>query len=688
MLPQQYCLRWKYHHSNLQTMFSQLLDRGCFCDVTLACEGQLIRAHRVVLCACSTFFDTILTNYASDRDPIIIMKDVTFADIKCLIEFMYKGEINVEHANLASLLKTADDLKIKGLAEVTWRDEDDIPPPPPTPHTEFHSPSTQRAHTNAYDYTTTGHHHHNNNNHHHHHYETQQRSQTPELETTEQKTSTSPKHNNSEVACQRMPTLTPIPNTGVSIVAAGNSPVDTYMGPKRKRGRPPLDDAYDVFNVRKLSQQYADNSDTQPAFAENSQYTDDHPIAVSHNSRGSSPITAAAVAYQQHIQKQRLRQKSLRSQDDHIDDADNESEWINSNLDVSENEHKVTVDHDIDQDEEEEVAQDLKITPDIKEEEAKRKEESSRIKEKTPERQKSKAVKRKNSKEDNNTFTLDKIELRKKYEQLERAEREETSTVQPVPQTVEDMETSQNKTDKNAITNGENAKHSSNKNSANASTPTSSSSSSSPPSSSSAAPQKSSGHNHSRQASPSATTTSSLHHTHHYGKYVPDGYLINEHGILMTHDFVHAPTAAIPTSSATTASNGHHIEDYADIKMEEFNETELRLTSEEMSQWQDVIKMDDYLAKGRRPQFWEEPFTRRKAARILGVSYGTLYGRYRETYGCLKHPYNSSSVRNSQVALAVPPRFDIVWPSAKPGQIDIGKLRPKDLSELWTRPQI
>lgn len=80
-------------------MFSQLLDRGCFCDVTLACEGQLIRAHRVVLCACSTFFDTVLTNYASDRDPIIIMKDVTFADVKCLIEFMYKGEINVEHVS-------------------------------------------------------------------------------------------------------------------------------------------------------------------------------------------------------------------------------------------------------------------------------------------------------------------------------------------------------------------------------------------------------------------------------------------------------------------------------------------------------------------------------------------------------------------------------------------------------------
>lgn len=101
MLPQQYCLRWKYHHSNLQTQFSQLLDRGCFCDVTLACDGQTLKAHRVVLSACSTYFDSILTNCNSEKDPIIILKDVKFQDIKYLVEFMYKGEINVEHVSFS-----------------------------------------------------------------------------------------------------------------------------------------------------------------------------------------------------------------------------------------------------------------------------------------------------------------------------------------------------------------------------------------------------------------------------------------------------------------------------------------------------------------------------------------------------------------------------------------------------------
>uniref|UniRef100_A0A6P7F7L3 Protein tramtrack, alpha isoform-like isoform X1 n=1 Tax=Diabrotica virgifera virgifera TaxID=50390 RepID=A0A6P7F7L3_DIAVI len=123
MLPQQYCLRWRYHHSNLQTMFSQLLEREAFCDVTLACEGRTIKAHKIVLSACSTYFETILSQY-EEKDPILIMKDVKYIDIKCLVEFMYKGEINVEHCHLATLLKTAEELKIKGLAEVSWRDEE------------------------------------------------------------------------------------------------------------------------------------------------------------------------------------------------------------------------------------------------------------------------------------------------------------------------------------------------------------------------------------------------------------------------------------------------------------------------------------------------------------------------------------------------------------------------------------
>jgi hypothetical protein len=44
---QQYCLKWKFHQNNQQTMFEKLLQNESFCDVTIACEERLLRAHKV-----------------------------------------------------------------------------------------------------------------------------------------------------------------------------------------------------------------------------------------------------------------------------------------------------------------------------------------------------------------------------------------------------------------------------------------------------------------------------------------------------------------------------------------------------------------------------------------------------------------------------------------------------------------
>ena len=44
------------------------------------------------------------------------MKDTSFADIVALIAFVYKGEVNVVQSQLASFLKTAEMLQVKGLS--------------------------------------------------------------------------------------------------------------------------------------------------------------------------------------------------------------------------------------------------------------------------------------------------------------------------------------------------------------------------------------------------------------------------------------------------------------------------------------------------------------------------------------------------------------------------------------------
>ena len=115
--PQQYCLRWNNHQHNLLSVFEDLLNHEAFVDVTLAVEGVQLKAHKMVLSACSPYFQSLLYN-TPDRHPIVFLRDVRYHEMKALLEFMYRGEVSVDQDNLTSLLKVAEGLKIKGLADV------------------------------------------------------------------------------------------------------------------------------------------------------------------------------------------------------------------------------------------------------------------------------------------------------------------------------------------------------------------------------------------------------------------------------------------------------------------------------------------------------------------------------------------------------------------------------------------
>lgn len=125
MSSQRFCLRWNNHQTNMLSVFDQLLHAETFTDVTLAIEGQYLKAHKMVLSACSPYFQQIFVNHP-EKHPIVILKDVPFKDMKCLLDFMYRGEVSVDQDRLAAFLRVAESLRIKGLTEVN----DDKPPLP------------------------------------------------------------------------------------------------------------------------------------------------------------------------------------------------------------------------------------------------------------------------------------------------------------------------------------------------------------------------------------------------------------------------------------------------------------------------------------------------------------------------------------------------------------------------------
>ncbi|XP_037954148.1 hybrid signal transduction histidine kinase A isoform X2 [Teleopsis dalmanni] len=108
-------LCWKNFQDNIASGFQNLYDRGDLVDVTLACDGKLLHAHKIVLAICSPYFQEIFATNPC-KHPIIILKDVTF-NIMCeLLEFMYQGVVNVKHTELQSFMKIGQLLQIKGLA--------------------------------------------------------------------------------------------------------------------------------------------------------------------------------------------------------------------------------------------------------------------------------------------------------------------------------------------------------------------------------------------------------------------------------------------------------------------------------------------------------------------------------------------------------------------------------------------
>lgn len=120
--------------------FEMLRSEENLVDVTLSCEGYKIKAHKMLLSACSSYFKDLFKVSGVPEDiilifeyvqllhtyrfqdnpcqhPIVVFRNVKFYDLRALIDFIYQGEVNVKQDHLASFLATAKLLEVKGLTD-------------------------------------------------------------------------------------------------------------------------------------------------------------------------------------------------------------------------------------------------------------------------------------------------------------------------------------------------------------------------------------------------------------------------------------------------------------------------------------------------------------------------------------------------------------------------------------------
>ncbi|XP_074102581.1 uncharacterized protein LOC141529783 isoform X2 [Cotesia typhae] len=118
-------LTWNNHLANLSGLFEGLYKSGSLTDTTLACQGGMLRAHKLVLAACSPYFERVFKEHYGEQ-PILILKGVPVEEMECLLDFMYRGSINVAEDHLPSLIKTATDLEIRGLSGDRGQNSNDV----------------------------------------------------------------------------------------------------------------------------------------------------------------------------------------------------------------------------------------------------------------------------------------------------------------------------------------------------------------------------------------------------------------------------------------------------------------------------------------------------------------------------------------------------------------------------------
>ena len=68
----QFCLRWNDFQQCIKSTFQELREEKDFMDVTISCDGEQVKAHKVILSACSVTFRNLLKKNPA-QNPVIVL---------------------------------------------------------------------------------------------------------------------------------------------------------------------------------------------------------------------------------------------------------------------------------------------------------------------------------------------------------------------------------------------------------------------------------------------------------------------------------------------------------------------------------------------------------------------------------------------------------------------------------------
>lgn len=118
-------LGWNDFQINLNSTLEAHLNSSDFTDVTLVSADGQQSAHRLVLSAGSPLLAKLLASLPPN--PVLYFWDLQASLLSALVDFLYKGKVEVATSDLAAFLALAEKLKVRGLAGSVLKEEEQEP---------------------------------------------------------------------------------------------------------------------------------------------------------------------------------------------------------------------------------------------------------------------------------------------------------------------------------------------------------------------------------------------------------------------------------------------------------------------------------------------------------------------------------------------------------------------------------
>ena len=121
-------MSWPKYSDHLKLMLHELKNDESGQDVTLVCEDKVkLRAHQIVLKACSLVFATMLEGM-SQQKTVIFLRGIKHQELETILQFMYLGEATLLKEKMNEFLKIAKILEVKELFNLKIKiNEEDHP---------------------------------------------------------------------------------------------------------------------------------------------------------------------------------------------------------------------------------------------------------------------------------------------------------------------------------------------------------------------------------------------------------------------------------------------------------------------------------------------------------------------------------------------------------------------------------